>query len=468
MATRMMSSAQNTILHLGLGSFHRAHQAYYFQQLRDAGVSGWSLISGNIRPGMEDTIAALASQGGAYTLETVAPSGARGYARIGSIERVMPYEPGSAAIVAIGASSRTRAVSFTVTEAGYYIDADGKLDARHPEIARDVELSTRGIAGETLYSVLVAILRARMSTGAGKLTLLSCDNLRSNGHRSRSGLRQFIEATGDRALLRWMDDSTTSPSTMVDRITPRPTPAVRERVRIAFGIDDKAPVMAESFCQWVVEDDFCNGRPPFEGVGVEMISDVTPYEEAKIRVLNTSHGAVAWGGALMGKLYIHDSVAVPAIRDIVNRYVTDDVIPCLTPSPVNLEVYRDTVLERFANSAIADTVQRVMADSFSKIRTYIAPTVGERLAANADIASVARLPALFLLFLDAWHQSRLPAPYEDRPAELARARAICAADDPIAALCRDRSLWGTGAADPRLEDAVRQAYAELRPLFAPA
>lgn len=462
----MNAASDSVILHLGLGSFHRAHQAYYFQRLHDAGQSGWSLVSGNIQPGMEETIAALAEQNGAYTLETVAPSGERSYARMSSIEKIVPYAPGSAPIIAIGADSRTRAVSFTVTEAGYYIDADDNLDVRRPEIARDIEAGARGVAGETLYSVLAAILRARMSAGTGKLTLLSCDNLRHNGRRARRGLRQFIEAIGDRALLRWMDDNTTSPSCMVDRITPRPTPAVQERVRAALGIDDKAPVMAESFCQWVIEDDFCNGRPPLEQVGVEMIGDVTPYEEAKIRILNASHGAVAWGGALMGKTYIHDSVAVPAIRDIVVRYVTDDVIPCLKPSPMNLEVYRDTVLDRFANSAIADTVQRVMADSFSKIRAYLAPTVDQRLAANVDITSIARLPALFLLFLDAWQASRLPAPYEDRPVEIERARAICTADDRIAALCRDDSLWGTRAGDPRLEAAVRGAFADLEPRFA--
>ncbi len=289
------------------------------------------------------------------------------------------------------------------------------------------------------------------------MTLLNCDNLRHNGERMRDGLLQFIELADDPALHEWVRANTSAPNAMVDRITPRPTAELRERVRAATGRDDAAPVMAESFVQWVIEDDFCNGRPDWEKVGVQMVDSVAPYEEAKIRILNASHSCIAWAGTLMGTTFIHEGTRDAQVRRFAHDYVTDDVIPCLTPSPIDLARYRDVVLERFANAALADTNQRVAMDGFSKIPGFIAPTVRERLARGEPIASVAMLPALFLAFLQRWHRGELPAAYEDQTMDPAAAHAICAADDPVAAFCRDGVLWGPLAGDERLIAAVRAA-----------
>ena len=297
----------NTMLHLGLGSFHRAHQAVYLHELIKRGDASWTLAGGNTRPDMADTIAALAAQGGAYTLETISPAGEHRYERITSIRQVIPYTPDLAGLIAVGASAATKIVSFTVTEAGYYLDAKNRLDAASfPDLAADIERARQGRPGGTIYAALTAILRARMRSGAGKLTLLNCDNLRHNGDRSRSGLLQFVELIGDTALREWIEANTTSPNAMVDRITPRPTPDVRERVKAATGVDDPAAVMGESFIQWVIEDRFAAGRPAWEKVGVEMVASVDPYEEAKIRLLNATHSCIAWAGTLAGFLYIHE------------------------------------------------------------------------------------------------------------------------------------------------------------------
>ena len=317
------------MLHLGLGSFHRAHQALYLHLLHEAGDQRWVLAGGNLRPDMADTVAALAAQGGAYTLETVTPAGERSYTQVRSIRTVVPYQPDLAGLIAIGADPNTRIVSFTVTEAGYYLDAKNRLDLNFPDLVADLGAARAGRPGSTIYGALTALLRARMQSGAGKLTLLNCDNLRHNGERSRGGLLQFIELVGDTALRDWVNANTTSPNAMVDRITPRPTPDVRERVKAATGRDDAAPVMGESFIQWVIEDDFCNGRPAWETVGVEMVASVAPYEEAKIRLLNATHSCIAWAGTLVGYLYIHEGTHDPAIRRMAHDYVTDDVIPCL-------------------------------------------------------------------------------------------------------------------------------------------
>ncbi|ACB32409.1 Mannitol dehydrogenase domain [Leptothrix cholodnii SP-6] len=453
-----MSSPQPFVmLHLGLGSFHRAHQAVYLHELQQTGDTSWVLAGGNTRPDMADTIAALQSQGGAYTLETVTPQGQRTYTRIRSIRQVVSYTPDLAGLIALGADPATRIISFTVTEAGYYLDAKNRLDLGFADLAGDLEAARKGKPGGTIYGALTAILRARMLAGAGPVTLLNCDNLRHNGERSRSGLLQFIELTSQTGLLDWVKAHTTSPNAMVDRITPRPTPAVRERVLAATGVDDAAALMGESFIQWVIEDDFIAGRPAFERVGVEMVKSVQAYEEAKIRLLNATHSCIAWAGTLVGYTYIHEGTLDPVIRQMAYDYVTDDVIPVLSPSPLDLAAYRDVVLDRFGNPAIADTNQRVAMDGFSKIPGFIAPTLRERLARNESIDSVAMLPALFLAYLQRWHRGEIAYTYQDQAMDPAVAHAICEAADPVAAFCADAPLWGNLAGDARLVTAVRAA-----------
>ena len=456
------------LLHLGLGSFHRAHQAVYMHHLMQLGDTRWQCAGANVRPDMADTIAALQRQGGAYTLETVSPHGERKLEKITSITEVIAYEPSLARVLELGADPTTRIVSFTVTEAGYALDHQGELDLQHPEVVSDLAGTTKA----TIYGIATAILRARRAANAGALTFMNCDNLRHNGDHFRKNLRAFITATGDADLLAWMEANTTCPNAMVDRITPRPAADMKARVAKEAGWDDQAPLMAESFIQWVIEERFANGRPDWERVGVEMTGDVQPYEEAKIRILNASHSAIAWAGTLRGLTYIHEGTLTPAIRNIAADYVTDDVIPCLTqpgePSPVDLPKYRDVVLDRFGNDAIADTNQRVAADGFAKIPGFILPTIRERLARGESIASVARLPALFLTFLQRWHQGRLPFQYQDQAMVPQRAHAICEAVDPLTEFVADKSLWAELASSLALKDAIAAARMDLHGILGDA
>ena len=459
-------SNMKTILHLGLGSFHRAHQAVYLHALHQAGDTSWVLAGGNTRPDMADTLAALAAQGGAYTLETISPAGEHRYERVTSIRKIVPYTPDLAGLVAEGANVATKIISFTVTEAGYYLDAANRLDtATFADLRQDLEAAQAGRVGATIYGALTAILRARRAAGAGPVTLLCCDNLRHNGDRSRAGLLQFIERIGDNDLLTWVQANTTSPNAMVDRITPRPTPDVRERVLAATGVDDPAAVMGESFIQWVIEDRFIAGRPAWEKVGVEMVESVAAYEEAKIRLLNATHSCIAWAGTLVGYLYIHEGTHDPVIRRMAYDYVTNDTIPVLDtpehPCPINLPQYRDVVLDRFGNPAIRDTNQRVAMDGFSKIPGFITPTIRERMARNEDIDSVAMLPALFLAYLQRWHKGDIPYQYQDQAMEPAVAHAMCAAVDPVTAFCADGSLWGDLVSNEKLVNAMREAFARV-------
>jgi len=473
-------------LHLGLGSFHRAHQAVYQQQLLDLAAAeaanaptsstaeqsplpAWQLISANIRPDPSGAVEALAAQGGHYTLETVAPDGATRYERIRALHEVIPYEAGLATVIARGSEANTRIISFTVTEAGYSLDGSGALDPQMPEAAAAIAHARKTQAhepGDTLYGAICAILQARRTGGSGPVTLLNCDNLRHNGGKVRAALLEFMRLAGLDELRAWAEQNTTCPNAMVDRITPRPPLELRERVHAATGWADAAPVMAESFLQWVIEDDFIAGRPAWERVGAELVRDVAPYEEAKIRILNASHSAIAWTGTLRGLSYIHEGTAQPDIRQIAYDYVTHDVIPCLTPpsgepSPVDLPNYRDVVLARFANPSIRDTNQRVAADGFSKIPGFIAPTLRECLARGASIDATAKVIGLFLAFLQRWHRDALPYAYQDQAMDEARAHAICEAADPIAAFCAESSLWGDLTGDARLVTAVRHASDEV-------
>ena len=451
-----------TQLHLGLGSFHRAHQAVYMQALHDQGDKSWRIAAGNLRPDMLDTIQALQASNGAYTLETVNTAGERHYQYITAIEQIIPWDQDLSGLIQVATDPNTRIISFTVTEAGYYLDAHHQLDENFADLRADLA----GITCSTIYGGMTKLLSARMQANAGPLTLLNCDNLRSNGERFLGGFKQFLHKRGDSELLAWVEQNTSAPNSMVDRITPRPTPDVRERVKAATGRDDPAAVMGETFIQWVIEDHFIAGRPAWESVGAEMVNNVTPYEEAKIRLLNSTHVCVAWAGALRGYSYIYQDTNDPDIRQMAYDYVTNDAIPCLEltakPYPLDLANYRDVVLDRFSNPNILDTNQRVGMDGFSKIPGYIQPTLREALAANLSIDSVAMLPALFLAFLQRQQRGEIAFNYEDQAMDPASATAICTSDDPITTFANERVLFGPLTGDERLVNALRQAYQKVQ------
>jgi len=446
-------------LHIGAGSFHRAHQAVYLHRLRERGNDEdrrWQLALANIRPDMAPLLQELQKNEGCYTLETVTPQGQRAYETIRAIRNIVPWDAQLKSLVKTGAEPRTRVISFTVTEGGYYLDHEHRLDVHQPDLAADIDGDRR-----TIYGAISAILQARHDGNAGGVTLLNCDNLRHNGERFLGGLQQFLALCGHHQLLEWVRNNVTSPNSMVDRITPRPTDAVRQRVKEATGVDDPCALMAESFIQWVIEDDFKAGRPALEKVGVEMVASVLPYEEAKIRILNASHSCIAWAGTLIGLNYIHEGTAHEDIHRMAWEYVTQDVIPSLTPSPLDLEAYRDTTLARFGNPAIQDTNQRVAADGFSKIPGFIRPTISDGLARGHQPRATARLPALFFVFLQRWKQGALSYEYQDGVFDPAATRAMLDAADPLRAYCADPLLWGELAGTVQLESLLREAVEDV-------
>ncbi|WP_447886389.1 D-arabinitol 4-dehydrogenase [Serratia fonticola] len=450
--SKPVNSSQAIWLHIGAGSFHRAHQAWYLHRLIAAGDSRWSIALANIRDDATPLLDTLAEQQGQYVLETVTPQGVRQYETITSISKVIPWDNELAALTAQGAKPETRVISFTVTEGGYYLDNQFNLDRANADIQADLLGACR-----TIYGTMAQLLARRKQLNGDPVTLLNCDNLRHNGERFRHGLMQFLQLRKEPELIAWIDNHTRCPNTMVDRITPRPAPEVAERVAEATGFQDRAPVMGEAFIQWVIEDDFINGRPALENVGVEMVESVLPYEEAKIRILNASHSCIAWAGTLIGQSFIHESTGTPAIHQLAYDYVTQDVIPSLTPSPLDLAAYRDVVLERFSNPYIRDTNQRVAADGFSKIPGFITPTLQECYQRGQEPKATAMLPALFFVFMQRWHQGQLPYEYQDGILDAAAVHQMFAAADPVAVFASDEKLFSTLAHSRAFSQLLRQS-----------
>nr|PIN53536.1 D-arabinitol 4-dehydrogenase [Serratia marcescens] len=443
-------------MHIGAGSFHRAHQAWYLHRLMQQGDDSWSIALGNIRDDANDLLGALASQKGEYVLETVSPEGERQYETIKSIRNVLAWDEKISALLAQGADAKTRVIAFTVTESGYYLTPEHELDSQQADIKTDLQGGIR-----TLYGALTRILKQRIANNGGPVTLLSCDNLRHNGERFRHGFLSFLQAKGEQGLHDWVQQYTTSPNTMVDRITPRPTPDVAERVLTVTGIKDAVPVMGESFIQWVIEDNFINGRPALENVGVELVESVLPWEEAKIRILNATHSCIAWAGTLIGLGYIDESTRQSAIRQMAWEYVSRDVIPSLTPSPLDLAQYRDVVLARFGNPYIKDTNQRVAADGLSKIPGMVTPTLIQCYRRGVSPSATAVLPGLFFLFLRRWVNGTLPYAYQDGVMQPDAVRAVFNAEDPLAAWAADEALFAELSRSTKFLALLKHTVAQL-------
>ncbi|MBG5926790.1 D-arabinitol 4-dehydrogenase [Providencia hangzhouensis] len=433
-----MLKQKSVWMHIGAGSFHRAHQAWYLHRLCQQGDDSWSIALGNIRNDANALLDNLTKQNGEYTLETVSPEGERHYEKITSVRKVLHWDENLSQLVEQGCDKATRVIAFTVTEAGYYLTPQHELDAEQPDIKADLTGKM-----STIYGALTQILRARLAAHGEPVTLLNCDNLRHNGERFRHGFLSFLQLKGETELYQWVKENTRSPNTMVDRITPRPTPDVAERVKQHTGWDDKAPVMGEAFIQWVIEDDFINGRPALENVDVEMVESVLPWEEAKIRILNASHSCIAWAGTLIGLSFIDESTRQSAIKQMAWNYVTQDVIPSLSPSPLDLEQYRDVVLARFSNPYIQDTNQRVAADGLSKIPGFITPTLQECYQRQQIPAATAVLPALFFVFLQRWARGELPYEYQDGVLDVALYQKMMNSSDALSQFVSSEMLFGS-------------------------
>lgn len=387
------------IVHFGVGGFHRAHQAMYVDRLLEMGLAeDWGICGVGVMPADRKMADVMAAQDGLYTLLLENPDGTREARVIGSIidYRYAPDDPD--AVVELLAAPSTRIISLTITEGGYNIDHRGG----------DV----------SVFSLVADALARRRDRGIASPTIVSCDNIEGNGDVARHAFTTFAERTHP-GLGEWMTAATRFPNSMVDRITPVTTPDVIDALASEFGVDDRWPVVAEPFTSWVLEDDFSDGRPPLEKVDVLVVDDVTPYELMKLRLLNAGHQSLCYFAYLAGYRLVHDAAGDPLFAEFLQAYMDDEATPTLKPVPgIDLPDYKRTLIERFANPGVKDTVARLCFGSSDRIPKWLLPVVRENLRTGAPIRLSAATVASWARYAEGVDEQGQPIDVQDQLADI--------------------------------------------------
>jgi mannitol 2-dehydrogenase len=439
------------ILHIGVGSFHRAHQAVYLDDLCARGITDWSITGAGVLPGDAAMAEVLGRQDGLYTLVTRDRAGTT-VRVIGSILDYVLAAPDVAPLVERLARPETRIVTLTITEGGYPVDeATGAY--RPPPTG----------ALPPAFEAIARALRTRRAGGLGGFTVLSCDNVMHNGAIARAATLG-VAAEVEPGLDEWVAANVSFPNSMVDRITPATADADRTFLAEEYGVLDGWPVVAETFIQWVIEDDFPYGRPPFEDVGALFTADVQPYETLKLRLLNAGHSCLAYLAALAGLVYVHEVMADPVFARFLQRFHDEEAGPSLPPvAGIDVEQYKAKVAERFANPEVRDQVARICLDGSSKFPKFLIPTIESQLDRGGQV----RLSALALA---GWCQYLLGRDEKggeltlshDPRLDVAREHARASVGAPAAFLRFEQVFGSRLPGDPAFEPAFVAALSSLR------
>lgn len=434
------SALAPAVVHMSVGGFSRAHQLVYFDDLAEAGNTDWGVVGVGLHSAnMRD---ALAPQDNLFTV--VERDGAGETARVIAAMVDYVYAPeDTERVLALLTDERTRLVTMTVTGTAYRIDPHTGAFQPDDEARADLEHPTEP---QSVFGFVVEGLDRRRRAGLPPFTVLSCDNMQSNGDAARAAVVGYARLR-DEVLARWITDNVTFPSSMVDRITPSTSPDQRDEIAATFGVDDRWPVITEPFMQWIVEDEFCNGRPPLDGVGVRFVRDVGDYELMKTRLLNAGHCAMGFLGQVAGLETTDEAVADPVLRDYLRRLMLTEVVPLLPcPEGVDLPGYAETLLERFANPAIADRLQRVSRRGSSKMPEYLLPSLHQARAERRPHDLLTLAVAGWLRYLRGTDESGGPLEVEDARREELQPLARSGGTDPRALLA-DRAVFGALADD---------------------
>ncbi|GHA31598.1 mannitol dehydrogenase [Devosia pacifica] len=413
------------IVHLGIGAFHRAHMAVYVDDLL-ASHPDWGIVGASLR--RPDTKEALEPQDGLYSIAVRDASGTKPRI-IGSVLEVMDANAQREELLALMADVKIRIVSLTVTEKGYCHDpSTGDLDEDHPDIVHDLEEpgTPRSAPG-----LIVEALARRKAAGIEPFTVMSCDNLPANGKTTARIVAKFAELR-DPDLGSWVKEHVAFPSTMVDRIVPATTDADRQGVSDLLGLEDAWPIMTEPFTQWVIEDTFCDGRPPFESVGVQVVEDVEPYELMKLRMLNGAHSTLAYLGYLAGHEHVSDAMADPAFRMMISGMQTGEIVPTLPSLDVDFYAYRDELLARFENPALKHRTWQIAMDGSQKLPQRLLGTIRDRIEAKLVFDGLALGVAAWMRYVTGVDENGNAIDVKDPLSDRLRAIADEAGRDPEA------------------------------------
>lgn len=446
------------IVHLGVGGFHRAHQAMYVDRLMNAGEAlDWGIVGVGTMPGDARMKEALASQDHLYTLVVKHPDGTLEPRVVGSIVDYLFAPEDPERVLDRLCDPRTRIVSLTVTEGGYHVNqTSGEFDPDDASLRHDIAEPGRPVSA---FGYLTEALRRRRAAGTEPFTVMSCDNLPGNGDVARRTLTAFarLQDAADPAapgLADWMAGQVAFPSCMVDRITPVTTEHDVELLAERFGVRDAWPVVCEPFTQWVLEDRFPAGRPPLEDAGVQIVADVVPYELMKLRLLNASHQALCYLGYLSGYRYAHEVCQDPLFVDFLLGYMELEGTPTLPPVPgVDLEAYRHQLVERFANPEVRDTLARLCAESSDRIPKWLLPVVRANLDSGGPVERSALVVAAWARYAEGVDEQGRPIEVVDRWKDRVMAAAARQRQEPLAFL-EDETLFG----DLRRQERFTSAY----------
>jgi fructuronate reductase len=395
------------IVHLGVGAFHRAHQAVYTDDALGKDPH-WGIVAASLRS--PDTYDALAPQDGLYTLAVRSQAG-EALRVVGSIQRVIVAPREVEQLLEAMSAPQTRIVTLTVTEKGYCHDpATGALNEAHPDIVHDLEFHR---TPKSAPGFIVEALRRRRAAGVPPFTVLTCDNLPSNGRTVKRVLTRFAELV-DPALGRFVADEVSCPSTMVDRIVPATSDQDRDRIGEALGLTDAWPVVTEPFTQWVIEDRFPQGRPAWEASGAEFVEDVEPYEHMKLRLLNGSHSTLAYLGYLSGYETVADTMADPAFVRLIEGLMDEEVTPTLhMPPGADLAAYKRALIERFRNPALKHRTWQIAMDGSQKLPQRLLGTVRDRLREGAGISRLSLGVAAWMRYVTGIDEKGAPIDVRD-------------------------------------------------------
>jgi fructuronate reductase len=448
------------IVHLGLGAFHRAHQAIYTDDAMAAGGGDWGIAGVSLRSA--DVRDRMRPQDGLYTAIEKSPEGTRRRV-IGSVREALFLGDERARVHQLLTARESRIVTLTVTEKGYCHDpATGRLNLRHPEIAHDLMHPEAPIS---VVGLLVYALERRRATHGEPLTVLCCDNLPQNGGLLEGLVVNFANER-DAALATWIGERAAFPSTMVDRIVPATTDRDVADNDAALGVADRAPVVHEPYIQWVIEDRFATARPAWEAGGAQFVSEVEPFEKMKLRLLNASHSAWAYLGFLAGFEFIYQVATQPAFVTYMRRLMLEEVTPTLhVPHGVDLAAYRDALVNRFRNPALPHRTQQIAMDGSQKLPQRLLATVRENLAANRAVPLAALAVAGWMRYVSGIDEAGRPIKVSDPLAPRLAAIAQAAGNDPEAmarGLLGVREIFDDDLnSEPRFAGPVARALASL-------
>jgi mannitol 2-dehydrogenase len=447
------------MVHVGVGGFHRAHQAMYHDRLMNQGAAlDWGICGVGVLRSDRAMQQALDAQDGLYTVIVKHNDGTWEPRVIGSIVQYLFAPDDPEAVIEKMAAASTRIVSLTITEGGYNIsDVTGEFDTANPDVLGDL---APGAVPRTTFGLITEALNRRWKRGLGPFTVMSCDNLQGNGHLARGAFTTFGRLR-DPELADWIEREVPFPNSMVDRITPATTDADRAEARDRFGIDDRWPVVCEPYTQWVLQDSFAAGRPRYQDAGVQVVDDVEPYELMKLRLLNGSHQAMCYFAYLIGYRLVHEAAQDRLFRAFLLGYMDSEAIPTLPPVPgVDLREYRHTLIERFSNPEIRDTIARLCAESSDRIPKWLLPVIREQLTTGGEIRRSAAVVASWARYAEGVDEQGRPIEVFDRQAERLTRAARRQREDPTAFIA-DRDLFGDLADDERFVAAYRSALASL-------